>query len=95
MRAKGFSLPGALLIGLVLMVMPAGAMAAQPVADPAPSPTLGSTESPNPNPPGAQDPDPDDYTGATWIVAGVGVVVVLVAGGSFLVFRNRRGTPTG
>ena len=94
MRAKGFSFLGALLIGLVLVVMPAGAALAQPAADPTPSPTLGSTESPNPNPPGAQDADPDDYTGATWVVVGAAVVVVLVAGGSFFVFRNRRRTPT-
>ena len=88
MRAKGFSLLGAVLLGLALMLAPAGAHAADP------SPTLGSTASPNANPPGAQDEDPNDYRGVTWVVIGVAVVVVLVAGGSFLVFRNRGRTPT-
>lgn len=91
MRAKGFSLLGAVLLGFLLMLMPASALA----ADPTPSPTLGSTASPNPAPPGAQDADPGDYRGATWVVIGAAVVVVLVAGGSFLVFRNRGRTPTG
>ncbi|GAB2654682.1 hypothetical protein GCM10009743_34000 [Kribbella swartbergensis] len=84
---------GAVLLGIVLLVLPVSASAAQPLADPTPSPTLGSTESPNPNPPGAQDSDPDDYTGAPWVVIGVAVVVVLVAGGTLLVMRSRRGTP--
>lgn len=88
MRGKAFSLLGAVVLGLVLMAMPASA--AQPGADPTPSPTLGSTESPNPNPPGAQDADPDDDTGAPWVVIGAGIVVVLVAGGSYFVFRNSR-----
>lgn len=99
MRAKGFSLLGAVLIGVLFAFLPVASasgttntVAMQPVADPTPSPTLGSTESPNPNPPGAQDSDPDDYTGATWVVVGVAVVVVLIAGGSFFVFRNRRRT---
>ncbi|TDD17665.1 hypothetical protein E1218_27445 [Kribbella turkmenica] len=82
---------GAVLLGLALMLAPTGAQA----ADPSPSPTLGSTASPNANPRGAQDEDPSDYRGATWVVIGVAVVVVLVAGGSFLVFRNRGRTPTG
>lgn len=104
MRAKGFSLLGAVLLGVLLAMAPVvsafgatssgTASTVQPVADPTPSPTLGSTESPNPNPPGAQDADPDDYTGATWIVIGAAVIVVLVAGGSYFVFRNRRKTPT-
>jgi hypothetical protein len=90
------------LLGVLLAMAPVASasgtastvVGVQPVADPTPSPTLGSTESPNPNPPGAQDADPDDYTGATWIVIGAAVVVVLVAGGSFFLFRNRRKTPT-
>jgi hypothetical protein len=101
MRAKVFSLLGAVLLGVLLAMAPVASasgaastvVGVQPVADPTPSPTLGSTESPNPNPPGAQDADPDDYTGATWIVIGAAVIVVLVAGGSFVVFRNRRRTP--
>ncbi|WP_433166832.1 hypothetical protein [Kribbella sp. CA-247076] len=80
---------GAVLLGLALMLMPAGAQA----ADPSPSPTLGSTASPNANPPGAQDGDANDYRGVTWVVIGAGIVVVLVAGGSYLLFRNRSRTP--
>lgn len=87
MRAKVLS---TVLLGLLLMVMPVSAAAAQPFADPTPSPTLGSTESPNPNPPGAQDADPDDYTGTIWVVIGAAIIVVIVAGGSFVLFRNRR-----
>jgi hypothetical protein len=87
MRAKVLS---TVLLGLLLMLMPASTSAAQPAVDPTPSPTLGATESPNPNPPGAQDADPDDYTGATWVIGGVVVFVVLVGGMTLLVMRSRR-----
>ena len=90
MRTKGFSLLSAVLLGLMVMLAPAGAWA----ADPSPSPTLGSTASPNANPPGAQDADANDYRGSTWVVIGAAIIVVLVAGGSFLVFRNRGGKPS-
>jgi hypothetical protein len=87
MRAKVLS---TVLLGLLLMVMPVSASAAQPAVDPTPSPTLGVTESPNPNPPGAQDADPDDYAGATWVIGAVAVVLVLVGGMTLLVMRSRR-----
>lgn len=91
---------GAVLIGVLLALMPAvagasgttGTVATQPAVD-SPSPTLGSTESPPPNPPGARDADPNDWAGATWVVAAAGAVVILIVAGSFLWLRGRRGGP--
>ncbi|TCO47145.1 hypothetical protein EV646_106385 [Kribbella antiqua] len=87
MRTK--RLLSALLLGVALVLMPAVASATT-VADPTPTPTLGSTESPTVNPPGAGDTDPSDYQGATWVVGAIVVVVVLVAAGTVLVVRSRR-----
>jgi hypothetical protein len=90
----------AMLLGVVFGLSPSvaaiasvgtgGSVVALPVADPSPSPTLGSTESPNPNPPGAQDADPSDYKGATWVVLAVALVVVLVLVGTLFWLRIRR-----
>lgn len=59
-------------------------------ADPSPSPTVGSTSSPAPDPPGSADSSPDDYDNAVWVVVGAGIVVVLVAGGTYFLLRTRR-----
>ncbi|MET9268164.1 hypothetical protein [Kribbella sp. NPDC003557] len=59
-------------------------------ADPGPSPTVGSTNSPAADPPGSADSSPDDYDKAVWVVVGAGIVVVLVAGGTFFLLRTRR-----
>ena len=59
-------------------------------AAPTPSPTLGSTNSPAPNPPGSADSSPSDYDNAVWVVVGAGIVVVLVAGGTWFLIRTRR-----
>ena len=76
----------ALFFGVALVLMPTVASA----ADPTPTPTLGSTESPTVNPPGSGDTDPSDYNGATWVVGAIVAVAVLVAGGTALVVRSRR-----
>jgi hypothetical protein len=55
-----------------------------------PSPSLGSTVSPGPSLPGAQDPDPQDYTGTIWVVVAVLVVALLVGGGTLWLVRTRR-----
>jgi hypothetical protein len=80
---------GALLLGIALVLMPAMASGST-AADPTPTPTLGSTESPTVNPPGAGDTDPDDYQGSIWVVGAIVVVAVLVAGGTVLVVRSSR-----
>lgn len=53
-----------------------------------PTPTLGSTESPAAQPAGAQDGDPNDWTGARWIPL-FGVLALLVVGGIVLTGRLR------
>jgi hypothetical protein len=99
-RTAGTSVLVACLLGVLFVLMPgttalAGAGPAESVtiqsrADPSPSPTLGSTESP-PNPPaGDRDSDPADYSGVIWIVLGVAVAAVLIVGGTFYWFRGRR-----
>lgn len=85
-----------MLLGVLFAMSPATTAAANSTgpgvvhADPSPSPTLGSTESPNPNPPGAQDPDANDYSGATWVVIGAGVAALLIVAGTLFWFRGRR-----
>jgi hypothetical protein len=69
---------------------PAESVTVQSWADPSPSPTLGSTESP-PNPPaGDTDSDPADYSGTVWVVVGVVVAAVLIVIGTFYWFRGHR-----
>jgi hypothetical protein len=87
------ALLGALLAFAVDTAAPPAAEAvvvSEPLADPSPSPTLGSTNSPGPNPPGSSDTDPNDYTGTGWIIGGIAAVVVLVGGGTFYLLRTRR-----
>lgn len=75
------------VLGLALLVAPASAGWA---ADPTPSPTLGSTNSPAPNPPGAADSDPSDFNGAILVVIGAAIVALVVGGGTLLLNRSRR-----
>lgn len=53
-----------------------------------PTPSLGSTASPAAQPPGAQDGDPNDWTGARWIPL-FGVLALVVVGGIVVVGRRR------
>jgi len=77
-------------VALGLAVVASGPAIAYGVADPTPSPTLGSTHSQAPAPPGSADSSPSDYDNAVWVVVSAGIVVVLVGGGTFFLMRTRR-----
>jgi hypothetical protein len=98
MRAKGFSLLGVILIGVLLALAPAlsasgttyasgttNTVAVQPVADPTPTPTQS-----NPYPSGSPDSNASDYGAALWVVVAAVVAAVLIAGGTVLVIRSQR-----
>lgn len=61
----------------------------QAVADPSPTPTLGSTESPNAMPPGDNDGDASDFSGALWILPAVFILAGILGTAYFLRQRSR------
>lgn len=63
--------------------------AIQAVADPSPTPTLGSTESPNAMPPGDNDGDASDFSGAIWILPAVFILAGIAGTVYFLRQRSR------
>jgi hypothetical protein len=98
-RAIGAPLAVMAALGILLAVVGTPAPAApgavgptvvQPWADPSPSPTLGSTESPNPNPPGDPDSDPADYSGAIWAVVAAAGAAVLIGVATLFWLRGRQ-----
>jgi flagellar basal body-associated protein FliL len=65
------------------------AASANPVVD-SPSPSLGATSQPNRPIPGDNDSDPNDWSGAPWIIAAVVVVAVLAGVITYVLFRGHR-----
>jgi len=81
------------LLAVAMFLTAAPGYGVAPLADPTPSPTLGSTESPNPNPPDDNDADGRDYSQPVLVVAGVGVAALVIVVTSVLWLRGRKGTP--
>ena len=86
---------------LVIGVVSAGPLAASSALQPpaastyyanagSPSPSLGSTSQPNRPLPGDNDSDPNDWSGAPWVVAAIFAVVVVVGIITYLLFRSGR-----
>jgi hypothetical protein len=66
-----------------------GEPAAHSAADPSPTPTLGSTESPNPMLPGDNDGDASDFGGAVWMLPAAFILAGIAAAVFFLRNRSR------
>jgi hypothetical protein len=67
----------------------AAAASSSMVAD-SPSPSLGSTSQPNRPMPGDNDSDPNDWSGAPWIIVGVLVIALVLGILTYVLFRGGR-----
>jgi hypothetical protein len=66
-----------------------GAASSFAVAD-TPSPSLGATSQPNRPMPGDNDSDPNDWSGAPWIIVGVVVIALVLGILTYVLFRGGR-----
>lgn len=91
---------GAVVTLLLLLALGSVVSTASSTAQPAasssyaavdsPSPSLGATSQPNRPIPGDNDSDPNDWSGAPWIIAAVVIFVVLAGTITYVLFRGGR-----